>query len=186
MHWRKRLFCKISLNSGLIESKGIRWFIKAKAVLTPQIFSTKRILVVSSIILAIMISTASSFEQLQSSSAFSWYTDSGFSGEDLVSDLFGFYRCTIPGSYSRQVKPVSYEAAVRRWDFYGSPGKYKNQGFRRVLFPDPDDICALHKPFQGILPTFMTWISPWQDFSTNIVKIITNDGTNLEFRGNNQ
>lgn len=57
--------------------------------------------------LAMMMNTALKFEAYQSLKEFSWHTDSGFSGEDLVSDLFGFYRFmilvnTVAGS-SRQL-----------------------------------------------------------------------------------
>ena len=138
---------------------------------------------ISSIMLAIMMNTAAVFEELQSSPAFSWYTDSGFSGEDLVSDLFGFYRCMIPGNYSYRLRPVSYEAAVRRWDYYGPIGIYKNRSFRPLLFPDPQDPCARHQPYLGFLPQFMTWVSPWKDFSSGIVEVLTNDGTKINFTG---
>lgn len=39
-----------------------------------------------------MYGTAKRFEAWQNSFIFNWYTDSGFSAEDLVSDLIGFYR----------------------------------------------------------------------------------------------
>ena len=52
-----------------------------------------------SIALAMMMSTAVAFENWQSMPWFSWYTDSGFSGEDLVSNLFGFYKVNFPRTY---------------------------------------------------------------------------------------
>ncbi|MED0286827.1 hypothetical protein RCU91_19855 [Escherichia coli] len=42
--------------------------------------------------LTLMYGTAKRFEAWQNSFIFNWYTDSGFSAEDLVSDLIGFYR----------------------------------------------------------------------------------------------
>lgn len=136
---------------------------------------------VNRIMLAMMMNTASRFEGLQSLRSFSWYTDSGFSGEDLVSDLFGFYRAIIPGRYGYRLKPVSYDSAVRRWDYYGTVGSHKNRGFRPILFPDPEDPCVRHQPYTVKLPYFMTWLKPWGDFTSGVVKVITNDGTSLSF-----
>lgn len=138
---------------------------------------------VNRIMLAMMMTTASKFENLQSLKAFSWYTDSGFSGEDLVSDLFGFYRLMIPGRYGYQLKPVSYDSAVRRWDHYGPIGSYKNKGFRPIIFPDPSDPCVRHQPYKANLPHFMTWIRPWSDFSSGIVNVKTSNGTSLALTG---
>ncbi|ECO2437289.1 hypothetical protein FYF11_15235 [Salmonella enterica] len=136
---------------------------------------------INSIMLAMMMNTALKFEAYQSLKAFSWHTDSGFSGEDLVSDLFGFYRFMIPGKYSSLVRPVCYNDAVSRWDFYGPVGSFKNDGFRPILFPDPKDPCVKHKPYKVNLPHFMTWIQPWSDFTSGKIKIITNDGTSFSF-----
>ncbi|MGD8206258.1 hypothetical protein ACQE3Y_19505, partial [Pantoea sp. FN0305] len=49
-----------------------------------------------SITLAMMMETAIAFENWQSMPFFSWYTDSGFSAEDLVSALLGFYKVVQP------------------------------------------------------------------------------------------
>ncbi|KNC89520.1 hypothetical protein [Trabulsiella odontotermitis] len=138
---------------------------------------------INKIMLAMMMCTASSFEGLQSLRAFSWYTDSGFSGEDLVSDLFGFYRAIIPGRYGAHLRPVNYIAATRRWDYYGAVGSYKNRGFHPILFPNPDDPCVMHRPYISILPRFLTWLRPWDDFMSGIVNVITSDGTSLALRG---
>lgn len=135
---------------------------------------------------AMMMNTASRFEGLQSLRSFSWYTDSGFSGEDLVSDLFGFYRAIIPGRYGYRVKPVSYESAVCRWDYYGAIGSHKNRGFRPILFPDPEDPCVRHQSYMVNLPHFMAWLRPWDDFTSGVVKVITNDGASLSFMGAKQ
>lgn len=45
---------------------------------------------VNRIMLAMMLSTSFFFENLQSQRVFSWYTDSGYSGEDLVSNCLDF------------------------------------------------------------------------------------------------
>ena len=133
--------------------------------------------------LAIMMSTAIRFEGLQSMSLFSWYSDSGFSGEDLVSDLFGFHRALRPGLYNFELKPVSYDAAIRRWDHYGPIGRYKVRGFKPLIFPDPADPCIKHEPYIAELPQFMRWLRPWDDFSSGIVKVITENGTALSYSG---
>lgn len=92
-----------------------------------------------SIMLAMMMQTARLFENYQSQWFFSWYTDSGFSGEDLASDLLGFYRTILPTDYRPRLKLVSKESALRRWDHYGPIGDFKHTGFSPLLFPDPDD-----------------------------------------------
>ena len=135
---------------------------------------------INSIMLAMLMNIAPRFEK-QQYDLFSWYTDSGFSGEDLVSDLVGFYRTLIPGQYSYRVRPVSRDAAMRRWDFYGAIGSHKNKGFRPIIFPDPQDACVRHTPYIANLPHFMTWVRPWNDFTSGIVNILTDDGITLEF-----
>lgn len=138
---------------------------------------------INRIMLAMMLNTSLFFEALQSRRVFSWYTDSGYSGEDLVSNLFGFYRYMIPGRYDYRVRPVSYAAAVCRWDYYGAIGTYKNSGFRPILFPDPRDPCVRHLPYKVNLPHFMTWMRPWDDFTSGIVKVLADNGTTFEFKG---
>ena len=47
------------------------------------------------------------------------------------------------GDYVSDVDPMTYltvlskEEAYRRWDSYGSIGKYKNKLFKPLIFPDP-------------------------------------------------
>lgn len=114
------------------------------------------------IALAMMMSTAVAFENWQSMSFFSWYTDSGFSGEDLISDLFGFYRANFPRTYWGELKIVSKASALRRWDHYGSIGRYKNTGFLPLLFPDPAEKFICPKPYKGQLPRFMMQVTPYK------------------------
>lgn len=89
----------------------------------------------------------------------------------------------MPGRYGYRLKPVSYDSAVRRWDHYGAIGSHKNRGFRPILFPDPDDPCVRHQPYTGNLPHFMTSLRPWDDFTSGIVKVITDNGTSLGYTG---
>ncbi len=87
----------------------------------------------------------------------------------------------MPGRYGYRLKPVSYDAAVRRWDHYGAIGSHKNHGFRPILFPDPDDPCVRHQGYTVNLPHFMTWLRPWDDFTSGIVKVITDNGMSLGY-----
>lgn len=72
--------------------------------------------------LTLMYGTAKRFEAWQNSFIFNWYTDSGFSAEDLVSDLIGFYRVFGTGPDPLLLaKPLSYTKALQIWDTYGAP-----------------------------------------------------------------
>lgn len=91
-----------------------------------------------SIALAMMMSLALKFEGLQASFPINLVTDSGFSGEDLVSDLLGFYRVVSISNPFELLRPVSKQEALKRWDFYGKLGSWKNASFSPILFPDPE------------------------------------------------
>lgn len=135
------------------------------------------------IALAMMMTTAVSFEAMQDSPPLCWGIDSGFSAEDLVSDLLGFYRVVRPMNYFPWLQLVSKQEALKRWDHYGAVGSYKNKLFRPLLFPDPaKDRHAM--PVYGNLPKFMMEIEPFDDFDANIVKIITNDGAHAKSLNN--
>lgn len=79
----------------------------------------------NSIALAMMMSLAQKFEGLQSSFPLNLVTDSGFSGEDLVSDLLGFYRVVSVQNPFDMLRPVGKEEALKRWDHYGKIGRWK-------------------------------------------------------------
>jgi hypothetical protein len=128
-----------------------------------------------SIVLAMMMITAGRFESRQASVPFSWATNSGFSAEDLVSDLLGFYRVIRPMNYFAQLKLVSKAEALKRWDHYGEIGRYKNRLFQPLLFPDPDKNKGA-RPRYGELPGFMKCVQPWSDFSRDTVRVISNNG----------
>lgn len=162
---------KMTIKKQFGTGKYTRWQIK-KGLSIPQIHS---------IALMIMMSTAGSFEAWQSRWFFNWYTDSGFSGEDLTSDLLGFYRAILPVHYQSQLKLINKEAALKRWDYYGPVGQHKNKGFLPLLFPDPENECVIHQPHTGKLPAFMTWVEPWKDFNSGVVQLIVQDGTSFLF-----
>lgn len=94
---------------------------------------------------------------------FKWYTDSGFSAEDLVSDLVGFYRVFGTGPDPvRLAKPVSYEKAIQIWDAYGSPGNYKNKRFSPFHFPIQSPFRP-GVPVRKSLPRWLNYITPLKD-----------------------
>lgn len=130
------------------------------------------------IALAMMMQTAYKFESLQLK-YFSWYTDSGFSAEDLVSDLLGFYRVIKPMNYFAHLKIISKDDALARWDYYGPIGNFKNKTFKPLLFP-PITNGINTKPYYGELPNFMKIIYPYNEFASDKVKIITNDGYHVK------
>jgi hypothetical protein len=134
-----------------------------------------------SIALAMMKKVAYRFEGLQGAFPFSLMTDSGFSGEDLVSDLLGFYRAVDGMHYFSELKPISRDEALKRWDFYGPIGAFKNQSFRPLIFPDPEKTPNA-RPYLGFLPAFMTTIKPYAPIPSEKVGIAVDDGSEVILR----
>ena len=129
-----------------------------------------------SIALAMMMTMAKKFEAFQGTFPNSFVTDSGFSAEDLVSDLLGFYRVVSTPNPFPLLKPVSKAKALRRWDRYSRIGSYKVYDFAPLLFPDPDKYpCA--RPRKGFLPAFMKEIVPYTDFLSGNVILPANEKT---------
>lgn len=124
------------------------------------------------IALTMMITIARRFENLQGSFPFNWATDSGFSCEDLVSDLLGFYRVmTCMSNVFSYLKPVSKKEALKRWDHYGKIGSWKNETFKPLLFPDPDHYPN-GRPYFGQLPNFMRTVTPYNRWASEDVIIV--------------
>lgn len=112
-----------------------------------------------SIALAIFLDVSIAFESLQSNWFYKMLTDSGFSAEDLVSNLIGFYRAVQPGvDYVGLCEPVSKDQALAIWDKYGPVGGRKNQSTRPILFPD--GASNNDAPAQAVLPSFLNVIRP--------------------------
>ena len=110
--------------------------------------------------LAIFQDVSLRFEGLQASWVFSWKTDSGFSAEDLVSDLISFYRAVLPGkSYVALCEPVSKDEALKIWDEFGAVGSMKNRSFDPILFAR-DEKTGRRKQQVGKLPPFLDSIKP--------------------------
>lgn len=78
-----------------------------------------------SVALAIFLQVSIGFESVQADWRHRWVTDSGFSQEDLTSDLLGFYTIVRGNSWERLCKPVSMLASLVIWDKYGAVGSKK-------------------------------------------------------------
>lgn len=128
-----------------------------------------------SIALAMMMTMARKFELFQGTFPNNIVTDSSFSGEDLVSDLLGFYRAVSIQNPFGMLRPVSKSEALKRWDCYGKIGAWKNETFRPLIFPDPEKVPNA-RPRLGQLPNFMQTIQPYNDWKSGNVTIATMDG----------
>jgi len=106
-----------------------------------------------------MMALARNFEAMQASFPCHLVTDSGFSREDLVSDLLGFYRVISSQNLFPALRPVSKAEALKRWDYYGPIGFFKNDSFLPLLFPDPEKFRNA-RPRKGRLPYFMQTVRP--------------------------
>ncbi|MDF7660351.1 hypothetical protein PUG81_15370 [Erwiniaceae bacterium L1_54_6] len=135
-----------------------------------------------SIALAMMMTLARRFEAFQGTFPINLVTDSGFSGEDLCSDLLGFYRVTSVQNPFPLLRPVSKEEALKRWDYYGKIGSWKNETFQPLLFPDPERFPRA-RPHLGQLPGFMQTIRPYNDWKSGNVAIATADGNYVQGGG---
>lgn len=133
-----------------------------------------------SIALTMMMTLAKQFESCQGSFPNNLITDSGFSGEDLVSDLLGFYRIMSCINPFPMLRPVSKEEALKRWDYYGKIGSWKNETFQPLLFPDPEHFSNA-KPHKGYLPSFMQTIRPFTDWKSGNVGVSSRDGSFIQF-----
>nr|ELR5113453.1 hypothetical protein [Providencia stuartii] len=125
-----------------------------------------------SIALAIMLNMTMHFETLQGN----WFyhgilrSDSSFSGEDVISNLLGFYKIFEPKNYDIYLGVASREKAFRIWDHYGAIGNFKNRELRPWIFPDPL-IYPNSKPYKKELPFFLRTIQPF-DLNNNGEKVL--------------
>jgi len=88
--------------------------------------------------LAIFMEVSLGFESLQDSWAARTFakSDSGFSEEDLVSNIVGFYKALFPMiDIDALCKPVSVAASRAVWHASGPVGRNKNRRFEPVLHP---------------------------------------------------
>jgi hypothetical protein len=116
--------------------------------------------------LTIMYGTAKRFEAWQNSFLFNWFTDSGFSAEDLISDLVGFYRVFGTGPDPLWLaNPVDYKTALQIWDAGDPVGHYKNCQFSPLLFHTTPPF-KYGQPRRIPLPEWLSYIKPLnKDFS---------------------
>ena len=109
-----------------------------------------------SVALAIFMEVTMQFENYQDYFP-KFITNSGFSQEDLVSNLIGFHIAT--GNVSKaqvlsMAKPVAKSTALAIWDRNGSVGSNKNRGFKPMLSPDTTAItdAACINECGGVIP----------------------------------
>lgn len=171
----KKEFYDVTYSQGM--SKNWGWgSIRSGKMLKWRIKRGRHYFEQQSIALAMMLSTARKFESFQSSFPNNVVTDSGFSGEDLVSNLLGFYRVASIQNPFDLLRPVSKSEALKRWDFYGEIGKWKNESFLPLLFPDPERFPRA-KPRRDVLPPFMQSVRPYNNSSSDNVVTLSSDKT---------
>lgn len=111
------------------------------------------------ITLGIILHVSELFESMQANWFFSKITDSGFSSEDLISNLIGFYRAIFPGvDYISICEPVSKEKAIAIWDKFGAVGSLKNRTISPYVFPTNENDLSGAKKVQ--LPAKLNIIKP--------------------------
>lgn len=111
-----------------------------------------------SVALSIFLDVSHSFETLQSGWPFHKFSNSGYSAEDLVSNLIGFYRALEPsGQHIQLCEPVSKRIALDIWDTYGAVGSIKNYSTIPYIYPIPP---AVGGPMSAQLPYALTTIVP--------------------------
>lgn len=138
-----------------------KWGLKVTAGINKK-FEIKKGLDTSqkkSVALAIFLQVSKDFENLQGNWFYKHTTDSGFSAEDLVSNLIGFYRAVEPNrQYLKICEPVSKGEALEIWDKYGAVGNIKNHTTEPYLFPTSGEKGA--GPVRAALPKELSTIDP--------------------------
>lgn len=111
-----------------------------------------------SVALAIYMDVSHGFEGLQANWLFRKVTNSGYSAEDLVSNLIGFYRAVFPGrAFIPLCEPVSKSVALGIWDKYGEVGANKNYTTVPYIYPIPP---SEDEPMSMPLPPELNTITP--------------------------
>ncbi len=112
-----------------------------------------------SVTLAIFLDVSHKFENLQDSWPYNLGSNSGYSAEDLVSNLIGFDRTIYPEDNILQLcEPVSKEIALEIWDKYGAVGSNKNYTTHPFLYPHPGSQNI--GPVSASLPTRLNTVRP--------------------------
>ncbi|PCK07367.1 MAG: hypothetical protein COA42_14600 [Alteromonadaceae bacterium] len=111
-----------------------------------------------SVALSIFLDVSHAFEGLQSNWLFRKVTNSGYSAEDLVSNLISFYRAVYPHKqFIPLCDPVSESVALDIWDKYGEVGTNKNHSTTPYIYPIPPSEKA---PTSAQLPIELNSIKP--------------------------
>jgi len=100
-----------------------------------------------SVALAIFMEVTYGFQTVQTEFPYGWTTDSGFSAENLVSNIIGFYRAVRPGrDYISMCQPVSKEAALQVWDAQrGAGGEENDLGCPVFVFEPTKSLVGDHR-----------------------------------------
>lgn len=110
-----------------------------------------------SVALAIFLAVSHAFESFQQIWLARAFTNSGYSVEDMISNLLGFYRAMNPATpYIRRCDPVSKDLALQIWDEHGAVGSIKNRTLSPYLFHDGDGVADSRR--LGTLPSFLSTI----------------------------
>lgn len=113
-----------------------------------------------SVALSIFLDVSHAFEGLQSNWLFRQATNSGYSAEDLVSNLIGFYRAIYPDKqFISLCQPVSKAVALDIWDKYGEVGSNKNYSTIPYIYPITS---SKNGPMSMQLPSELNIIKPAQ------------------------
>ncbi|PCK08415.1 MAG: hypothetical protein COA42_09295 [Alteromonadaceae bacterium] len=115
-----------------------------------------------SVALAIFLSASHDFERMQAGFPFSLVTNSGYSPEDLVSNLIGFYGAYLglpQKDFRKLCGEVSVKESFRIWDTYLPNGfdGLKNKTPQPIYFPCQE--CA-NDSQTGTFPAFFSSIAP--------------------------
>ncbi|CAM4044139.1 hypothetical protein [Serratia silvae] len=145
----KRVFSQVRLKTGVTKS-----FLVKRGLHHNQLMG---------IAYAIFLDTSHAFETLQYSFPYNIVTDSGYSAEDLISNILGFHSAIFNINYINVLKARDTEYALKIWDHYGPVGNYKNYELKPLIFPDPEDHDIPHKPYKIPLPDCLSRIRPISD-----------------------
>lgn len=107
--------------------------------------------------LSIFMEVSLGFESIQEK--YSLFTNSGYSEEDLVSNLIGFYVEVLGIDWAAPCKPVSIKASQSIWDEDGSVGLRKNRGFK-PNFHSCEECSSKHGVTAPIFPQIFNSIQP--------------------------
>ena len=108
------------------------------------------------VFMSIVLDVSNDFEALQGNWVFRNLTNSGFSAEDLISNLISAYRSIDPSTdYIELCEPIDRDLALKIWDTYGPVGERKNKTIKPYLFP----LDLRGQPDQKNLPSFLNTIN---------------------------